>query len=272
VIVAILASSLGFGTTIDEARSFFGVVRVTAEGDVYTMRHGTTIHGMQNRTPELRRTSLTYYHPTGPMGSTVGRLREDGKVGVVGLGTGTLAALIDPGQEIVFHEIDPLVARMAREHFTYLEDSPGQSRIVLGDGRLTLADLPDGFYDLLVLDAYSSDYVPLHLLTTEAVGLYLSKVGADGLVLFHISNRFADLDRVVRGAAEVLDLPMRIAWHVPSADAEAEGAVASLVAAMANDPRAFDTLDPALGWAPPEASTEAVVWTDARSSLLSVLR
>jgi hypothetical protein len=272
VIVAILASSLGFGTTVDEARSFFGVVRVTAEGDLFSMRHGTTVHGMQNRTPELRGTSLTYYHPTGPMGSTVERLREAGRVGVVGLGTGTLAALIDPGQEIVFHEIDPLVARMAQEHFTYLADSPGESRIVLGDGRLTLADVPDGAYDLLVLDAYSSDYVPLHLLTTEAVDLYLSKVGPDGLVLFHISNRFADLDRVVLGAAEVLDRPVRLVWHVPSAEAEAEGAVPSLVAAMANELRAFDALDPALAWAPPAESTDPVVWTDARASLLSVLR
>ena len=102
--------------------------------------------------------------------------------------------------------------------------------------------------------------------------MYLSKVGPEGLVLFHISNRFADLDRVVLGAAEVLDRPVRLVWHVPSAEAEAEGAVPSLVAAMANEPRAFDALDPALAWAPPAESTDAVVWTDARASLLSVLR
>jgi spermidine synthase len=259
---------------VDQDRSFFGVVRVTAEdgGRVLTMRHGTTVHGIQNLDPVLRATPLTYYHPSGPMGSAVAGAGPEERIGVVGLGTGALAALADPGQEIVFHEIDPLVAEMARSHFSFLEDSPGEPSIVLGDGRLTLADTPDGYYDLLILDAYSSDYVPIHLLTTEAVELYLDKVAAGGVVLFHISNRFADLSRVIKGVAGALGRPATLAWHTPSDSLAALGVAPSLVAAVAKGEDALRSLDRELGWAPPDADLEGVVWTDSKASLLSVLR
>jgi hypothetical protein len=272
LVASILYFGVGWDATLEEARSFFGVVRVTSKGDVVTMAHGTTVHGMQNRSPELRTTPLSYYHPSGPMGSAVDALGPGARVGVVGLGTGALAALIEPDQEIVFHEIDPLVEAMARKHFTYIQESSGSTSVVLGDGRITLSEVPDGHYDLLILDAYSSDFIPTHLLTTEALRLYLSKIGPRGLVLFHLSNRYADLFRVMKGASEALGTPVLMVAHRPSEQALAEGASASWVAAIARSPGALGALDRRLGWGPPEESLETVIWTDARASILTVLR
>jgi len=278
VAISIIAAVLHFGgqpgggSMVVQKRSFFGVVRVVQKGEVRTMSHGTTVHGMQNLSTDLRRTPLSYYHPEGPLGSAVASLRPSGRVGVVGLGTGALAALLDPDQEIVFHEIDPLVVEVAREYFTYLVDSPGSVRIVLGDGRLTLAQMPDGCYDLLILDAYSSDFIPIHLLTTQALEVYRSKITEQGLILLHLSNRYADLARVLKGASAAMGTPIRMKNFVPSERAEAEGAVGSRVAAMAREEAVLGSLGADEGWFPvSDLHSEAVVWTDSKASLFSVL-
>lgn len=266
------AGSAGVDATLATERSFFGVVRVRLHADTVTMVHGTTTHGRQIRDPALRRTPGSYYHPEGPMGAAVLEQPPEARIGVVGLGAGSLAALLEPGQEMVYHEIDPLVVEMARAHFTYLDESEGDVSVVLGDGRLTLERVPDGPYDLLVIDAFSSDFVPTHLLTVEALELYRSRVRSGGLVLLHISNRHADLRRVIKGYSTATGHPVAYADHSPSLEARREGASRSLVAAVAADPGTIDELIRRPGWVPTLPGVEPVTWTDRRVDLPAVLR
>jgi hypothetical protein len=196
------------GRPLYRERSFFGVHRVNLDGQrgCHLLVHGNTVHGMQFLDPDKRRQPLTYYHPDGPIGRIFRQFSgPDAKphVAVVGLGAGSLAAYGEPGQHFTFYEIDPMVARIARDptFFTFLADCPAQVEIELGDARLTLADAPNGRYGLLVIDAFSSDAIPLHLLTREALGLYLTKLADDGVLAFHISNRYLELAPVLANLA-----------------------------------------------------------------------
>jgi spermidine synthase len=257
---------------IAQERGFFGVIRVERGRDFIQMVHGTTTHGGQYRDPERRMTPPYYYHVEGPMGSAVAQQQAGARIGVIGLGTGALAAHLAPGQEMVFHEIDPLVVRLAREHFTFLRESSGSTEVLLGDGRLTLERLPDDTYDMLVVDAFSSDFIPTHLLTHEALLLYLSKVRSGGMVLLHISNRAADLRRVVRGFQEETGYRVVIADHTPSAAAHAEGATASLVAAIAPDPATLKEMAAGRLWRDLDVNGRLVRWSDDRRDMLRVLK
>ncbi|MDP1797163.1 MAG: fused MFS/spermidine synthase, partial [Planctomycetaceae bacterium] len=194
---------------VDQTRSFFGVHRVIAgaTGKTYSLQHGSTTHGLQFRDADLRirRIPLTYYFPTGPVGQIfVGRQEAfPYRVGTVGLGIGTLATYGRPHDRFDFFEIDPAVAEIARDsgHFTQLRDSAAECRIKLGDARQTLAAQPDGVYDILVLDAFTGDSVPSHLLTAEAFQLYKQKLKPDGLLAMHISSRYLNLTPVAVGGA-----------------------------------------------------------------------
>ncbi|MDP6815041.1 MAG: fused MFS/spermidine synthase [Alphaproteobacteria bacterium] len=189
------------------ARSFFGVNRIIAQGSgedkVLVFKHGTTDHGAQYVSPDYRRIPLTYYHPKGPLGQVMRgmgfRLRH---IGVVGLGVGSVACH-QWGQKRTFYEIDPLVVALARDqrYFHYLSDCAPEARIVIGDGRLSLAREQGEDFDLLILDAFSSDAIPVHLLTREALAIYLGKLAPDGLLLFHVSNRHLDLRSVLANLA-----------------------------------------------------------------------
>ncbi len=211
--VLLAAGQVSLLPLVDQGRSFFGVLRVEEEAGVRVMMHGTTLHGVQQTEPALRRTPGAYYHAHGPLGSAVRALPPNAVMGLVGLGTGALAALTQPGQRATFFEIDPLVATMARRDFTYLAEAPGDVTVQIADGRLGLAAVADEAYDLLVLDAFSSDSVPAHLLTVEALDLFLRKVKPDGLIVFHISNRELDLARVFRGWSAHTGRPVAVqAW------------------------------------------------------------
>lgn len=194
-------------------RSFFGAYRVTLEpnGNNHLLFQGTTIHGAQSAGSKMRLIPMTYYHPTGPAGQVLieqRKIRPAGKIAVVGLGSGALACHGTPTQHFTFYEIDPLVEKIARNPklFSYLRDCPPQTDVVIGDARISLAKAPDHLYDIVILDAFSSDMIPTHLLTREAVRLYIAKTVDDGLVLFHISNRFLDLAPVLDRIAANLDL------------------------------------------------------------------
>ena len=177
------------GRLLHIERSFFGVVRVThdAERNVHRLFHGSTLHGQQSLDPALRREPSTYFTRSGPIGQVfeaIGpRLDQPGaQVAIVGLGAGTLASYARPGQNWTFYEIDPVVERIARDprFFTYLRDCQAEVvDIVLGDARFRAARAPDHAYRLIVLDAFSSDAVPVHLLSREAIRLYRAKL-ADG--------------------------------------------------------------------------------------------
>jgi hypothetical protein len=195
-------------------RSFFGVHKITetTDGQYRVFLHGTTIHGAERLRDDAgkpitdRPPLITYYHLNSPMGVTVKstRARVGGpiKVAVVGLGTGTFACHSEPGDSFTFYEIDASVQKMARDpnHFSYLTKCAPNVPIVLGDARLTLAEAKDK-YDLIVLDAFTSDAIPIHLMTREAMAIYLNALAPHGIVLLHISNRHMELSSVVAGIA-----------------------------------------------------------------------
>jgi hypothetical protein len=208
--VAMLPSSVKRGQA---QRSYFGVYRVTQseDGVFNVLTHGTTLHGAQRIRGKdghivIDNTPGTYYYPDSPMAHAIrtvqARLDQQdvtGRIGIVGLGAGSLACYARKGEAWRFFEIDPLVVDIATRsnHFTFLANCQPQPDVVLGDARLTLAKEPDGSFDLLIVDAFTSDAVPVHLMTAEALQLYASKLTDDGVVVLHISNRYLDLNSVL---------------------------------------------------------------------------
>jgi len=189
-------------------RNFFGVSKVAedAAGHYRILSHGSTIHGAQSLDPAEQRKPLTYYHRGGPLGQVFAVFsgpRAKQEVAVVGLGTGTIACYAQAGQRFTFYEIDPAMERIARDprYFTYLSDCPAPVGVILGDARLSLKDAPDSCYDMIILDAFSSDAIPIHLVTREAIRLYLAKLKPGGILVFHISNRYLDLKPVLGNLA-----------------------------------------------------------------------
>jgi hypothetical protein len=193
------------------SRTFFGVYRVAAPSNAvydHYFYHGTAMHGMQDLDPghpEMRHVPFWYFSKLGPLGEAVDWLPSQFKqnVAVVGLGAGTLACYAEPGQHWTFYEIDPEVARIASDprYFTFLQDSPADTKIVLGDGRLSLQQAPDGQFGMMVLDAYTSDTPPLHLLTREALALYVRKLAPNGVIIYNMTNRHLDLEPVLANLA-----------------------------------------------------------------------
>jgi hypothetical protein len=198
-----------------QARSFFGVYRVTASpgGRVHWLTHGTTVHGSQTFQPEPVLEPLTYYGRLEPIGQLMSALRPamSRRAAVIGLGTGTMACYARRGDRWTFYEIDPLVERIARDPrlFTYLRDCRGRYDVVLGDARLSLSRAVGQRYGLIVLDAFTSDAIPMHLLTREALALYRSRLRAGGVLALHISNYYVDLEPVVGRLARDAGLACR---------------------------------------------------------------
>lgn len=209
LVVVLLPSGVHRGNA---QRSYFGVYRVIQSGDgqFNVLQHGTTLHGAQRIRDERGRlvastTPATYYHARGPMASAVrltsmiaAATRQEASFGVIGLGAGSLACHASAGETWRFFEIDPVVVGIANsKKFTYLANCQPDAHIVLGDARLTFAREADERYDLVIVDAFSSDAIPVHLLTAEALRLYASKIKPQGAVVLHISNRYLDLEQVL---------------------------------------------------------------------------
>ena len=212
----------GPGQVLLTERSFFGVHRVEVDPTqrFNLLWHGTTIHGVESTMPDYWRLPATYFTPGGPLGQVFGALYGDSRIeriGAVGLGAGSVACYLEPGQTMTFYEIDPTVERIARDDrfFHYLGECGADAEVVLGDGRIKLAEAPDGAYDLLILDAFSSDAIPVHLLTREALALYLRKLAPGGLILLHITNVFVDLDPVLANLVADAGLAGKIQYHLP---------------------------------------------------------
>jgi len=202
---------------IRQSRSFFGVLRISRDRDEkgYTeLRHGTTLHGRQSLEPSRRAEPISYYQRKGPIGQLFTELdRRPGAVrmAVIGLGTGTLAAYARPGDRVIFYEIDRLVRDVAFDprYFTYAVDARDRGaslRMELGDARIRLdavrRDRPEERYDVILVDAFTSDAIPVHLLTREALRLYFDMLGPRGIIALHISNRYLRLEPVVANLAE----------------------------------------------------------------------
>jgi tetratricopeptide (TPR) repeat protein len=187
-------------------RSFFGVLRVTYDPlpNARILAHGSTQHGMQGLDPLDRHEPWGYYHPHGPLGDVFRALQGGGglrEVGILGLGTGSIAAYGQPGQHFTYYEIDSAVERIARNYFTYLADSPATVEVVIGDARLSLVRESNRRFDLLIVDVFNSDSVPVHLLTREALEVYKSRLTPHGVLAFHISCRYFDLAQVLSNLA-----------------------------------------------------------------------
>lgn len=212
VIVA-ATSVTGIGrTTLHADRNFFGVLRVLNERDLHSFLHGSTVHGRQITTPGRRCEPISYYHREGPLGRIFTQFQNStttGSVGIIGLGTGATISYARPTERWTFYEINPAVVSIAKSptYFTYLSEcAAAPVAMVLGDARLKLHDAPDQSYNLLVLDAFSSDSIPVHLMTQQALDLYLSKLAPGGMLVLHISNRNLDLTEVVADLAQSRNL------------------------------------------------------------------
>jgi hypothetical protein len=264
------------GRALARRRSPYGVYRVV---DVIERDHrmrrldsGRTVHGRQALIGaaddvHLSREPLGYYHRESPLGDALRILSRPRRIGVVGLGVGAIAGHLEAGEHVSFHEIDPVVVELARAHFDYL-DTEGEVRVVTGDARHTLAEEErEGVapYDVLVVDAFSGDAVPLHLLTVEALDLYRARVGHDGLVVYHVSNRYLDLRPPLRGAAEARELE---AWVKDRGRNLGVLEDASRYVAIGR-PERVRALE-SFGWRPIEVP--ARVFTDDHASVLPLFR
>jgi len=261
--------------TIVATRNFYGVLRVLQAGEGPTLHrslvHGTILHGTQYLAPALRQQPTTYYTAT----SGVGRLLESMhprlrplKVGVIGLGTGTLAAWGSKGDTYRFYDINPAVPTLARTEFSYLADSEATIEIALGDARLNLEREAAQNFDLLAVDAFSSDAIPVHLITREALAVYLRHVRPDGVIAFHVTNRFLNLVPVVEALAHERNL------HVVQVVDDAERGFASKSdwVLVAQDSSLLDKPLIAEATRPIETRRDWRVWTDDFNNLLQVLR
>lgn len=261
-------------------RSFFGIHKVVHDpkGGYHLLFHGTTLHGAQSLNPARIHEPLTYFHPAGPLGQVFGVLPKNpdhAQVAVIGLGTGSAAGYARPGQHWTFYEIDPAVDRIAKEsrYFTFLKDCQAKVRVVLGDARLSLANARDHSYDLIVLDAFSSDAIPIHLLTREALKLYLSKLSEGGVMVFHISNRYLDLKPVLGHLAHDLGLVGLVQDDMELSEAEKEAKKApSTWAVMAQRSPDLSRLATDHRWKPLSGSTRSTLWTDDFSNIVSVFK
>jgi hypothetical protein len=279
IAAVIVAGTLtaGTGNVILQDRSFFGVYTVREDVEIagyHTLVFGSTSHGAQFL-EDAPTEPLTYYHRTGPIGQLFDALpNEDVKsrVGLIGLGTGTMACYNAPGQQWDFYEIDPLIERIARDPnlFTYLRDCPGETEVILGDARLSLRDTaPDGEYGMIVADAFSSDAIPVHLLTREAIDLYLDKLREDGVLAIHISNRHLALEPVLGDLARDRQLTCYAQFDGETEDFP--GKSPAHWVAMAREPGDLGSVPNDGRWLPCETSPdpEEDVWTDDFSNLLS---
>ncbi|MEN9933614.1 MAG: hypothetical protein RLZZ387_193 [Chloroflexota bacterium] len=266
------------GRALHVERTFFGVHRVLLErsGRFHQLAHGATLHGTQSLDPALRGVPLSYYHPSGPAGQLFEMLGPSRRsVAAVGLGVGSLACYRQPGQAWTFYEIDPAVERIARDErfFTYMRDCGADVPVVLGDARLTLGDAPAGAYDLLVMDAYTSDSVPVHLITREALALYLGRLAPGGVVAFHISNQYFDLRPVLAALAQDAGLVALAQDDVAvTPEQAAEGKRGSQWVLLARDAADLAALAGDARWYTLEAAAGAPVWTDDSSSVLGALK
>jgi hypothetical protein len=284
--IALLVAKLApdpTGRLIWQERSFFGLARVEqtngpSKGETITrLVHGGTIHGQACPSwvdKQGKVIPLGYYHPRGPAGDLLslpeGSISRK-RVAAIGLGVGALAYYARPGEDWTFFEIDPLMERLARraEWFPYLQNCQGTCKVALGDGRLRLASQPQATFDLIILDAFSSDSIPAHLLTTEAMAVYTAKLAPGGKILAHISNRYLDLLPVLSGLGQGSGLPV-LTWWDSSSQAQgdaAKGWMASRWVILGERPKGLKGL-----WTPPQNNSPIVQWTDAHAALWPLVR
>jgi SAM-dependent methyltransferase len=280
-VAALFAASVAVGDAGERVlyatRTFFGVYRVSEDPThrYHGLAHGTTLHGMQALAPERRQEALTYYHQTGPFGQAWRALPQAAigrEIAVVGLGVGTLATYAGPAQRWTFFEIDPAIEQIARTRnlFSFMDACGDRCRVVIGDARMSLGHMPDHAFDVLVLDAFSSDSIPVHLVTREALSLYLSRLVPDGVLIMHVSNRHLRLGPIVARLAANEGLA-GLQQIEASGSAWPEGKSGSHWIVMARNRLALGALARDPRWSPLVAASSTPLWTDDFSNILSIL-
>lgn len=277
LVVAWLPSGVRRG---EAQRSYFGVYRVMQQGEYNILMHGTTLHGAQKVRDEngeavIDTTPGTYYHPASPMAQAVGIVRQTltsgdrkGRYGVIGLGSGSLACHSEEGESWRFFEIDPVMVGIASDpdYFSFLSTCQPNPDIVLGDARRTMSKEEDGSFDLIIVDAFSSDAIPMHLMTVEALKLYLAKLTPDGIAVLHVSNRYLDLEGVLGATAPLVPQ----AHGLVVSDDDADGSYASTsstVVVFAKNEKALEPFRQLKDVREPDAK-RLKPWTDDYSDVL----
>jgi hypothetical protein len=272
---------------VETVRSFFGVhkIVVTPDGQYHVLMHGTTIHGAEkylndDGTPVTGRPEpITYYHRDGGIGRAITAIRErkkasEGaplKVAVIGVGSGTLACAAEPGESWKFFDIDQTMVDTASDpkYFSYIQNCAPGLKPVIGDARQTFAKEPDGIYDLIIVDAYSSDAIPIHLATEEAMAIYKSKLAPQGAVVMHVSNRHLELESVVVGIADENDLKSWV--YNEDSGRDGEYIFATDVVVSAREEADVGTLASSDKWTETEPTEGQRVWTDDYSNILGAV-
>lgn len=265
-------------TAIENTRNFFGTLTVweeaanDPENHKLLLQHGTTFHGLQFQAPEKKLMPTAYYSPKSGIGLLLENMpkQEYRHIGIVGLGVGTLSIYGKPTDTIRFYEINPEVERLARKYFTYLSASPSEIEIALGDARMTLDRESPQNYDVLVIDAFSSDAVPIHLLTQEAFEIYLKHLAKEGILAFHISTMHLDLNSVIQKLGEHNQL---ITLSIENDEVVGLGALASewILLSRSTDIQHIPSFQRYAGISPRDLS-EIDLWTDDKVNLLEILK
>ena len=268
---------------VETVRSFFGVhkIMVTPNGQYHVLMHGTTIHGAEkffndDGSPVTGRPEpISYYHKDGGIGQAITAIRERKgaplRVAVIGVGSGTLACAAEPGESWKFFEIDQTMVDAARDprYFNYINSCQPDLKSVIGDARLTFAREPDAIYDLIIVDAYSSDAIPIHLATEQAMKIYKDKLAPQGAVVMHVSNRHLELESVVVGIADANDLKSWV--YNEDSGRDDEYIFATDVVVSAREEADVGGLASSDKWAETEPTEGQRVWTDDYSNILGAV-
>jgi hypothetical protein len=277
LLLAVTYANGDAGGGIYQDRSFFGVynVRQGENPDYHALVVGDTNHGAQVLGPQPPE-PIAYHDPTGPFGQLFellpGEITDDSEVAVLGLGAGVMSCYAEPGQRWTYYEIDPAVEAIARNEnlFTYLRDCPGEYDVELGDARLRLAESQNGRYGMIVGEAFSSDAIPVHLVTREATDLYFDKLQENGVLVHHISNRHLDLEPVVGDLARDRGLVCYNQYDTEGADGTIPYKLTSHFTVLARDEADLGDVPNDSRWTPCRTNTDTDrVWTDDYSNLLS---
>jgi hypothetical protein len=280
VLIRVYPSDEGRTETV---RSFFGVHKIvfTPHGQYHVLMHGTTIHGAEKINDDDgapitgRPEPITYYHKDGGIGQAIAAIRERKgaplRVAVIGVGAGTLTCASEPGETWKFFDIDQTMVDTARDpkYFTYIQNCQPDVKPVIGDARLTFAKEPDGIYDLIIVDAYSSDAIPIHLATQEAMKIYKDKLAPQGAVVMHVSNRHLELESVVVGIADANELKSWV--YDEDSGRDDEYIFATDVVVCAREEADVGKLASSDKWTETEPTENQRVWTDDYSNILGAV-
>jgi spermidine synthase len=260
--------------TIDiyKRRNYYGIYRIFDSKGKRILMHGTTMHGLQDLNEKKQLEPLAYFHKSTPIGEIMtSDLFKFKRIGIVGLGTGTLAAYGKENQIMDFFELDPDINYIANNYFTYIKRSSGKINLILGDARLSINKIDKGFYDLLVIDAFNGDSIPVHLLTTEAISEYFYHLNKKGIILFHVSNRYFYLPPLLFSNADVLGVYACSKHNNFSPQNFASG---SLWVVMTRNSDIYQKLVSTLKWDKPPKSLQnkMLPWSDQYSNLLFIVK